>query len=97
LSEDREDGHRQVEQEIPTILQRLLLGAILGILVTSFEFAGLPWLSSAGSIWKRTRYPRCGGRLRSYLGGGPVLVVAVEDRFGWFCIFCYCLPIRVNI
>jgi hypothetical protein len=52
LSEDREDGHRQVEQEIPTILQRLLLGAILCILVTSFEFAGLPWLSSAGSIWK---------------------------------------------
>jgi hypothetical protein len=46
---------------------------------------------------ERTRYPRCGGRLRSYLGGGPVLVVAVEDRFGWFCIFCYCLPIRVNI
>ena len=52
LSEDREDSPKPVEEDAPTLLKRVLFGVLVGTFVTFLEFAaGLPGLSSAGSLW----------------------------------------------
>ena len=87
MSEDREDGRQQVEEDTPPLLKRVLFGSIMGIFVMLIEFGGLFGISPS-SIWQGLLGILAAGCAFGSILGVASSWLAPEDRFKWFCVCC---------